>query len=1161
MTSIHTEATFEAEIEAHLLAHGYQSLAPNTFDRQAALFPQAVLAFIEASQPKVWEKLGQILKETRGPLLIKEITNVLNQRGVLSVLRQGFELSGQKVRLVFFAPAHDKSPAPLALYQHNRLAVVRQLRYDPKNENELDLVLCINGIPLVTCELKNAMTGQTVAHARAQYQHDRDPAAPLFAFKRRALVHFAVDTDEAWMTTRLEGTATRFLPFNRGSGGGKGNPAVAGKHRTHYLWESVWAKDSLLDLVQRFLHLERTEGTDASGKKWVKEAMIFPRYHQLDCVRRLEAAARANGAGHNYLVQHSAGSGKSNSIAWLAHRLANLHDAHGQRVYHSVVVLTDRKVLDQQLQNTIYQFDHQLGVVEKVDKHSDQLAAALQGGAPIIVSTIHKFGFIEEKVGQLPDRRYALIVDEAHSSQSGEMAVGVKALLADSQLEEKLAHEVDDETTAPDQAALRKALERGRQPNLSFFAFTATPKYKTLELFGHTQGGKPAPFHLYPMRQAIEEGFILDVLQGYLTYERFFTLAKAVVHDPQVDHKKAALALARYVNLHPTNIGQKTAIIIEHFRSTVQHLLGGKAKAIVVTASRLQAVKYKLSFDGYLQEKGYADIRCLVAFSGEVSDGTTTWSEVQMNGGISESELPHQFATDAWQVLLVANKYQTGFDQPLLSAMYVDKRLAGVQAVQTLSRLNRVAPGKERTFVLDFVNRHEDIQAAFQPYYEATTVAEQVDPQRMYELAHGLREAQVFTQSEVDGFAMVFYGLGAEVKAKAHAQLNAWLDPTVDRFKALDAEAREAFRGKLVAFKNLYGFLSQVVPFADAGLEKLYAFGRLLLNKLPGVEGPGPLDLANEVVLVAYTLQAGAAQDLALAKGQPGELVGPTATGTGAAQGKVLKLSTIIQALNDRFGLNLPTHINDFVAGLVDALAAAPEVQLRAQANDKAGFALTFQPALEDTMAEHLADHTDFVTLYFGDAQVRSFVEKHLLDEVYGRIRGPKASPPSPGRVRLPIEQVRPFANAVPVYDLKVAAGRFSAPQVVHEVPQHAEVVHPEDFEWVVPGTVTPRPGLFVAQVVGESMNRRIPDGAWCVWRLHPGGDLEGKVVLAQHTDLQDSDLGQFTVKLYSSEPGTDGTRRVVLRPSSTDGQFEPITLEGVEGDLVIVAELVEVLG
>ena len=1194
---LHTEHTFEAEIEAHLRAHGYEPAFSHDFDRDLALFPQLVVDFVKTTQPKTWEKLEAILKDNLDALFIKEVCKVMDQRGSLEALRHGFKFYGQKVQLAYFKPGHQKNPDLWTLYGQNRLSVVRQLRYDPSNDNELDLVLCLNGVPVVTCELKNAMTGQKVGHAKQQYKTDRNPKAPLFVFKSRALVHFAVDTDEAWMTTQLEGVKTWFLPFNRGHNNGAGNPPVEGKHRTSYLWEQVWERESLLDIVGRFMHLQKESGTNPNtGEKWTKETMIFPRYHQLDCVRKLEAASRMNGAGTNYLVQHSAGSGKSNSIAWLAHRLASLHDKNEQKLYHSVVVLTDRRVLDQQLQNTIYQFDHKDGVVEKIDQNSEQLAAALATGTPIIISTIHKFGFIQGKVEALPDRRYALIVDEAHSSQSGEMAVNVKEMLADSSLDEKLSEQQLDwdegeELSTPDQLALRKALLRGPQPNMSFFAFTATPKHKTLEMFGHRgPDGKPAPFHLYSMRQAIEEKFILDVLLGYTTYNRFFKLAKAVADDPQLDKRKASSALAKYVNLHPTNISQKTQLIIEHFRSTVAHQLGGKAKAMVVTGSRLQAVKYKLSFDGYIAEMGYTNIRCLVAFSGEVTDADTpmaTYTEVGMNEGIKEGELPEKFASDGYQVLLVANKYQTGFDQPLLCAMYVDKRLSGIQAVQTLSRLNRMAAGKEQTFVLDFVNEREGILASFQDYYETTTTADEVDPQRLYDLQHELAEAQVFSESEVNGFAAVFYQLPNTVSPSSHAKLNGWLDPAVDRFKALGGnddervELQEAFRSRLVAYKNLYSFLAQIVPFQDPALEKLYAFGRMLLTKLPRPETGGALDLDDDVILASLKLQKDAEGDLDLQQDEGGALTGPGATGTGAGASPKVLLSTIIDALNQRFGLNLPDHINNTLSGVADALVSSDEVRLGAEANDKANFAHIFNPALEDKMTEHLEENGDFVTLFFQDTELRKFLTTRLLNEVYARINSNKTDSNQKDRKkddevgakvlpfeRVPLEDVLPFVNAVPLYTLKVAAGRFSDAQAVGEVLQHEEVVNPSGVEWVaLNGRTKPALGLFVAQVVGESMNRRIPNGAWCVWRLEAVGTWEGQIVLAQHEDIADPELGTFTVKLYESEMLERETEewrhtRIVLRPVSFEPSFEAMVFEGEEsGALRVVAELVEVLG
>lgn len=995
---IHTEETLEALIQARLVEHGgYTSAPPTAYNRERALLPDTVLAFIQATQPKTWQYLQGIHKANLDQLILDELCKVLDKRGTLEILRRGFSFYGRTIHLAYFEPGNNLNPDTWDLYSKNVLTVARQVRYDPKTDNELDLVLFLNGIPIITAELKNAFTGQTAEHAKSQYKNDRDPNAPIFRWTKRALVHFAVDTDNVWMTTKLEGPSTFFLPFNKGHNNGAGNPPVEDKHRTHYLWEEVWERRSLLDLVSRYLHILTEEGEDPdSGKKWKSETLIFPRYHQLDCVRRLINGSRLSGAGTNYLVQHSAGSGKSNSIAWLAHRLASLHDAQDKKVYDAVIVLTDRTVLDRQLQDTIYQFDHKTGVVQKIDKDSAQLATALQSAVPIIISTIHKFGFIQEKLEGLPNRRYAIIVDEAHSSQSGEMAVTVKEMLVDQEaLAIKL--EEEDDLAAPDQLALRKALARGPQPNMSFFAFTATPKFKTLELFGHRgSDGKPAPFHLYSMRQAIEEKFILDVLKGYTTYQRFHTLAKAVADDPHLDKRKASSALARFVNLHPTNIAQKTEIIIEHYRKCVKHLLDGKAKAMVVTGSRLHSVKYKQSFDAYIKEKGYQDVRCLVAFSGEVKDDqvpTVTYTETQMNAGIKDTELPKKFASSAYQVLIVANKYQTGFDQPLLCAMYVDKRLAGIQAVQTLSRLNRMRRGKEATFVLDFINDRDAILEAFQDYYEGTTINEAVNPQSLYDLQFDLKQYNVWTPSEVDGFAAVFFKLPANKVHADHAKLNSWLDPAVDRFNDLGDEGddrrtrQEEFRGKLLAFRNLYGFLGQVVPFRDPELEKLYAFGRMLLQKLPRTDGGEHWDPGEDVVLASLKLQKEAEGDLALQKGHDGQLAGPTAVGTGAAKPPKEKLSTIIEILNNRFGLDLPDHAQNFLDGISDSLIAEESIKLSAEANDKDNFAHVLLPALENKLVEHHDENGQFVDLVFRDDKFRKALGELILERVYGTLR------------------------------------------------------------------------------------------------------------------------------------------------------------------------------
>ena len=772
----HTEREFEKAIEIELTSSGgYKSCNPSAYHQALALFPDDVSGFLKDSQPAKWRALEALLGSKTAATVLDSLSKELELKGTLHILRHGFKCYGKTMRMAWFRPNTTMNPEAAENYARNRLTITRQVSFtsvmkkaDGKNRRcIIDVTLAVNGIPVVTAELKNPLTGQRAAHAIDQYKKKRDGRDLLFAFKKRALVHFAVDPDEVWMTTRLRGKETYFLPFNRGNNQGAGNPPVEGNWKTHYLWDEVLKADSLLEILQRFMHLEVKEQkvpTDKGVRTVRKETMIFPRYHQLDSVRKLVAHARANGSGRNYLVQHSAGSGKSNSIAWLAHRLASLHDEQDEKVFHSVIVVSDRRVLDQQLQSTIYQFEHKTGVVEKIDEDTKQLAKALSQGTPIVITTIQKFPFISQALSTLEKKgsgvkidtagkRFAVIVDEAHSSQSGETATALRGMLNKEGIEAAIAAQLSDEedddlSDEAKSAVLRDALQRARQPNLSFFAFTATPKFKTKALFDEPGPAGASPFHEYTMRQAIEEGFVMDVLQNYTTYKRFFGLIKQVENDPDVPRRRAAKALARFLELHPFNIEQVVSVIVEHFRLYVMSELGGRAKAMVVTGSRLAAVKYKLAFDRYIKDRGYSGIRSLVAFSGAVEDPDdpgSSYTEVAMNDGVAESELPETFGRDEYRVLLVAEKYQTGFDQPLLQTMYVVKRLAGVQAVQTLSRLNRVAPGKSRTFVLDFANEEDEIRKAFKPYYESTPVGENADPHRLSELQHRLLEWAIFT--------------------------------------------------------------------------------------------------------------------------------------------------------------------------------------------------------------------------------------------------------------------------------------------------------------------------------------------------------------------------------------------------------------------------------
>lgn len=999
MPGQHTEYAFETAIELHLTTTGgYEKGDREGFDTERSLFVGDVIAFIRKTQPKQWDYLASLQKEKAEETLIDDLCRALNSshEGCLSVLRHGFKCFGKLFRVAYFAPASGMNPDTQTLYAANRLTVTRQLRYSAKHGSTLDVTLALNGIPVATLELKNPMTAQNWRHAVTQYKNDRDPSDLIFQFKKRTLVHFAVDTDEVYMTTRLSGKSTRFLPFNRGFAGGAGNPENPGGYKTAYLWEAVLERHSFLDVLARFIHLQ-IEEKKLGGKRIKKETMIFPRYHQLDCVRKLVANARERGTGTNYLIQHSAGSGKSNSIAWLAHRLASLYTESDEKVFDSIIVITDRVVLDQQLQNTIYQFEHKQGVVQKIDINSTQLAEALGSGVPIVITTLQKFPFVTEKMGELPMRRYAVVVDEAHSSQGGETATELKGVLAGAAIKKEARAKAEAEGL-PDyeEEILRTMAKRGHQPNISFFAFTATPKYKTLEVFG-TPGadGKPTPFHLYSMRQAIDEGFILDVLQNYTTYKTYYRLIKSIEDDPQVDKRKAARALARFMSLHPHNIAQKTEVMVEHFRHFTMHKIGGKAKAMVVTSSRLHAVRYKQAFDNYIKDKGYTGIKTLVAFSGTVIDPDAAGVEYTESGmnmdahgkHIKEKELPERFGTEEYQVLLVAEKYQTGFDQPLLQTMYVDKRLSGIQAVQTLSRLNRTHPGKEDTFVLDFVNEPDEILNAFQPYYEQTLIGERAEPQQLYELQAKLDGHQVYYKAEVKEFCKVFYKPKPNQTTADHARMNACIDPAVGRYNDLDEDVREEFRKTLVAYRNLYSFMSQVIPFQDTDLEKLYSYIRFLLTKLPrGDRGP-VYNFNDDVALKYYRLQKIGEGSIVMEPGARYEVSGPTSVGTGVARGDEIELSKLIDILNERFGTDFRPGDQLFFESIREDAVSDSNLRQAALANTMENFGYVFRKALEGLFVDRMDQNEEITAKFMNEDQFREAVSKHLLKEVYEKIR------------------------------------------------------------------------------------------------------------------------------------------------------------------------------
>ena len=1014
----HTERDFEVAIETRLTSSGgYWTRNPSAYDEALGLFPADVTGFLKESQLAKWQVLEALLGPKTAATVLDSLSKELELKGTLHVLRHGFKCYGKTFRMAYFRPNTRMNPEAAENYAKNRLTVTRQIAFtsvmkkaDGKNRRCIvDVTLAVNGIPVVTAELKNPLTGQRAAHAVHQYENDRDGRDLLFAFKKRALVHLAVDPDEIWMTTRLRGKETHFLPFNRGNNHGAGNPPVAGNWKTHYLWDEVLQVDSLLEILQRFMHLEVKEKqvkTDKGVRTVRKETMIFPRYHQLDAVRKLVAHSKAEGAGRNYLVQHSAGSGKSNSIAWLAHRLASLHDERDEKVFHSVIVVTDRRVLDQQLQSTIYQFEHKTGVVERIDENTQQLAQALSQGTPIVITTIQKFPFISQALSTLEKKgsgvtihtsgqRFAVIVDEAHSSQSGETATALKGMLNKEGIEAaiaaQLSEEEDDDLSDEAKAAvLRDTLQRARQPNLSFFAFTATPKFKTKALFDEPGPSGASPFHEYTLRQAIEEGFVMDVLQNYTTYKRFFGLIKQVEDDPEVPRKRAAKALGRYLELHPVNIEQVVSVIVEHFRLYVMYELGGRAKAMVVTGARLAAVKYKLAFDRYIHDRGYTGIRSLVAFSGTVEDPddpASSYTEVSMNDGLAESELPETFERDDYRVLLVAEKYQTGFDQPLLQTMYVVRRLAGVQAVQTLSRLNRIAPGKSRTFVLDFANEEDDIYKAFKPYYETTPVGQNADPHRLSELQHRLLEWALFTPADVTVFAEVWYRAKRHHSVSDHRVMNAVLDAVVQRFQDREEEEREEFRGQLKAYRSLYAFLSQIIPYQDSDFERLYAFVRHLLSKLPPPGDGQAFVLDDEVALRFFRLQQMTEGSIDLSDGEAHPLKGPTDIGTAQVKDEDVTLSSLIDRLNERFGTNF-TDADQLFFDQIRASAENNEnIAEVARANSFKDFASYLDRMLDELFIARMEGNEEIFSKVMTDTAFRSAAHEHLAHEIFRRVR------------------------------------------------------------------------------------------------------------------------------------------------------------------------------
>lgn len=994
------EKRFEQDIEEYLITSGgYVKGNPSAFDRKLALDKGAFVSFIKASQPAQWQRYEKIYGADSENKVVERFNREVKMTSLLNVLRHGFTDRGIKFRAVFWKPETSLNTTSQNQYEANIFQCTRQLHYSVLNENSIDIVLFMNGIPVVSMELKCQFTGQDTSNAIQQYKFDRASKDTIFAFKERVLVHFAVDLANVYMTTRLEGDKTYFLPFNQGSNGagrvgGKGNPTNQDGYDTAYLWENVLCKDRLLEIIQKYLHLETKR--DSKTGEILSERMIFPRYHQLDVVTKLLTDVKENGAGRNYLIQHSAGSGKSNSIAWLAHRLSGLHDNNDEKIFQSVVIVTDRRVLDSQLQNTVYQFDHVEGVVVKIDKNAKQLKEAIENGAGIIITTLQKFPVIYKAVNAT-NKRFAIIVDEAHSSQTGDAAKKLKRALADTEeiLKEYAEMEAQEEATRKDDEdrMLDELAAQGHQDNLSFFAFTATPKGKTLNMFGwKDEEGVYHPFHIYSMRQAIEEHFILDVLRNYMTYNMYYKIIKSIPDDPELDTTAGVKAIQKYETLHPHNISQKTAIMLEHFRNVTMHKLNGKAKAMVVTASRLHVVRYVQEFKRQIEEKGYADLDVLVAFSGEVVDDGESYTEEKINKTkdgetIKEKALPAAFHTDDFGMLIVAEKYQTGFDEPLLHTMFVDKPLSGVKAVQTLSRLNRTAKGKQDTFVLDFVNSAEDIKKSFEPFYEETVLLQETDPNVVYDLKNTLDEFRVYQQTEIEQFAKIFYSR-KEQAAGDLGKLQSTLNPAKDRYVALEIERQDIFKSTLARFNRIYAFVTQVCRLFDKDIHRFSVYAKLLYAYLPKGMGPARVDVDDKVLLEYYRLEKDFEGSIELEPSEGGYV--PISGEAGHKEPKKDPLTVIIDKINDRYGTQF-TEMDKVLVQMENDYATQDKWQSYAQNNDRKTFMLLFQKDFPTVAAQRYEQNEAFFVKMFSDPEMMQMVMDTVGGVLYERLKKKKS--------------------------------------------------------------------------------------------------------------------------------------------------------------------------
>ena len=986
MNDILTEKEYQHYIMDELVKHGYVIRNAKTdYDRAFAMDRGMLFKFLQNTQPEAMDALTKIYKDKTEDTVISFLNaEMTKERGsLLNVLKNGVEISNQKLNLLYRKPATTFNKEANRLYNENIFSVMEEVVISDKER--IDLVIFINGLAVISMELKCNHAKQSYHDAITQYRTERDPKNRLFRFKAGCLVNFAMDLDEVYMATKLDGESTFFLPFNMGNGtgieAGAGNPIFKDKYSVSYMWEDILTKDTLVELITQFVFIDRTEEKDENtGRKKIKEKLIFPRFHQLDVIRKLLADIYVNKSSLNYLIQHSAGSGKTNSIAWLAHRLTSLHDADQKIIFDKIIIVTDRVVVDRQLQKAVTGMEHKSGLIRVMDEKctSADLADALSGNTKIIATTIQKFPYIVDNVKNMQNRTFAVIIDEAHSSTSGkDMAAVTKALSAG-----------EDEDMDVEDMLVDEIRRSGKQNNVAIFAFTATPKATTLQQFGRLNDkGQYQAFHVYSMKQAIEEGFILDVLQNYVEYNTFYHINKKILDDPEMKTSDAKRQIARFIKLHETNIAQRIEIIIEHFRTTVMNELGGKAKAMVITSSREEAVKYKLAFEDYIKRKNYNDIKALVAFSGKLKlkNDDTEYSEAMMNG-FSEDKLTREFDKDDYQVLLVANKYQTGFDQPKLCAMYVLKKLKNVAAVQTLSRLNRICPPyTKKTFILDFVNTCEDMEKAFAPYYTTTLLSNTVTPQTIYELEAKVDGFYVVDPADIEDFSQLLYS--GEITSKIKTRLNFLLNKSVKQLEKYDVPKQREFITNVRHFIRFYEFLIQVTCFEDVELHKKYVYLTHLEARLNIGDKGGGYNLDGKLQATNFVQKKEKETKNTKITGAP--VVKLPVPGDGSiTEAAKEKLSQIIEEINSKMGTKFDTDVAvKSMLQIKDLMMKSDSLKTSAKNNTEADFKDSFYSNVDDALIDGLEQNQDFYTLLLNNDEVKRNVLDIFVPEIYNMLK------------------------------------------------------------------------------------------------------------------------------------------------------------------------------